>query len=978
MNSWRGVPGLRRWWRDKKQGLGILMVMSLGCFLLAFTFLFSDSLEATMEARRKDAYGEWQYACVNIDASEEAKLGAIPFIERRGCLWSAGILSGQSTYYGVGGMDAEAAELARIHVKEGHLPEQKGEIALEASLVKVLGLSGQLGEPVSFSIDPAEGNAQKILGAESRTIEGTLCGIMEDYANNWYISSKTLIPGILLTEDSIPDFTWPEVRNLLITGVSEWSLDAMESDLRGLEPDPDSMNSESMAAGDTNAKDESTESVADGDANSKDTKSKKTKPEETSGASSGGTWLLESQKYIRNKFLYPDETSDNVQESMQVIRIVTLVLIALISIAVVGSSVKYRKEEWKQLVRLGAEISRLRGLLLQEAIAFLVLSISLGLGSVILVFRLLRPLFSYGLGFSLISRLDLRHLATAAGMSAGVSLIAYLIPLLRMRALAGVEYRSTDSAGPFSGTRSRGLCAMRRQLRIRLRQGIRRKGRSVGTVSFETIFFRQWVNHPLQKLLQFLLLTAMIAIPCIGIRAVSETASLLRGQLKNYGDSYTWEYSYGTEGLDGLPGGIHPNRLDGLDRIYGVASYSAYRVLSRTDLIQADFSAWGGSEYLDEQKDTVRYLLVSEDEACANRERQASDPDTEKAVQERKAWLEAVRNGLDQNILPVSVVAVDSMDTLQPYLQSLEEGQVAADAFARGEEIILFLPDVFEMVYDGDKGFEVAYTERQAQRRIESGNRLLDKPSIRTGDSLSLTWKNETKTVNIGGIIKRIREADAADVYNQNAECMILCSEALLNELLPESADVYQYLRVDADLEAGYGTDTQIARFLYGVNGMEYVNHRQQIEEYRRELSMQVIMYLTLCGAGMCLLAAIQSGISRLTAQYQREQMNIFRDLGMRASWRTALTYLDQAALSLLSVLAVTMFFSIRDMIETNQKLAEWEMAERVGFKIRVGFDLRIFAGICLAVVAVNLLLTGLRMRNRRNPIRKKKSPKEY
>ena len=324
------------------------------------------------------------------------------------------------------------------------------------------------------------------------------------------------------------------------------------------------------------------------------------------------------------------------------------------------------------------------------------------------------------------------------------------------------------------------------------------------------------------------------------------------------------------------------------------------------------------------------------------------------------------------------MVAVDSMDTLQPYLQSLEEGQVAADAFARGEEIILFLPDVFEMVYDGDKGFEVAYTERQAQRRIESGNRLLDKPSIRTGDSLSLTWKNETKTVNIGGIIKRIREADAADVYNQNAECMILCSEALLNELLPESADVYQYLRVDADLEAGYGTDTQIARFLYGVNGMEYVNHRQQIEEYRRELSMQVIMYLTLCGAGMCLLAAIQSGISRLTAQYQREQMNIFRDLGMRASWRTALTYLDQAALSLLSVLAVTMFFSIRDMIETNQKLAEWEMAERVGFKIRVGFDLRIFAGICLAVVAVNLLLTGLRMRNRRNPIRKKKSPKEY
>ena len=66
--------------------------------------------------------------------------------------------------------------------------------------------------------------------------------------------------------------------------------------------------------------------------------------------------------------------------------------------------------------------------------------------------------------------------------------------------------------------------------------------------------------------------------------------------------------------------------------------------------------------------------------------------------------------------------------------------------------------------------------------------------------------------------------------------------------------------------------------------------HGQQIEEYRRELSMQVIMYLTLCGAGMCLLAAYSVwNIETDSTVLQREQMNIFRDLGMRASWRTAL-----------------------------------------------------------------------------------------
>ena len=43
------IPGMRRWRKNRKQLFLILAAMSLCFFLIEMTFLFSDSLELTMQ-----------------------------------------------------------------------------------------------------------------------------------------------------------------------------------------------------------------------------------------------------------------------------------------------------------------------------------------------------------------------------------------------------------------------------------------------------------------------------------------------------------------------------------------------------------------------------------------------------------------------------------------------------------------------------------------------------------------------------------------------------------------------------------------------------------------------------------------------------------------------------------------------------------------------------------------------------------------
>ena len=107
---------------------------------MEFIFLFSDSMENTLQERRLDAYGEWQLAIEDVSEVDEGRVRALPLLERAGAVWTVGdVVTGEILNAScLGGMDADAVQLARLSVLEGRLPEDTGEAAVEASLLNKL------------------------------------------------------------------------------------------------------------------------------------------------------------------------------------------------------------------------------------------------------------------------------------------------------------------------------------------------------------------------------------------------------------------------------------------------------------------------------------------------------------------------------------------------------------------------------------------------------------------------------------------------------------------------------------------------------------------------------------------------------------------------------------------------------------------------------------------------------------------------
>ena len=403
MDQLKQVPGFRRWKKDRKHFIRILLVMSLSFFLMEFSFLLSDSLETTLDQRRKDAYGEWQFALLNLDPSlgETHTLDQNPFIEHSGYIWSQGMLAndGLDGDYGVGGIDEDAKGISRIQVLDGHFPESAGEAAVEASLLKRLGGSGTLGETIHLEMSPVDVDGKKIPDAEVKTMDVTVCGIIADYTANWCISNRALLPGVLLTEDSFSGWETEPYKTFLMLSDQEWNMEEMEAD------------------------------IMDGGIRTSIAKI----PSQAEREQKLRTF---ERKLVRNDYTYPKDASDSIETVMGAVRTLSGVLAVIILGLTVVTSVHSRREEWRSLTLLGANRQRLKGLLFQEALEFGLLSMLLGVGGALLIFALLMPLSSALLGFSLSYGFSAIHLLMSMGIGCGMVAISYLIPFLQMKKLS--------------------------------------------------------------------------------------------------------------------------------------------------------------------------------------------------------------------------------------------------------------------------------------------------------------------------------------------------------------------------------------------------------------------------------------------------------------------------------------------------------------------------------------------------------------
>lgn len=251
------IPGMRRWRKNRKQLFLILAAMSLCFFLIEMTFLFSDSLELTMQERRMDAYGEWQYALKHISEEDEAKILALPLLEKAGTVWTAGDIENEAIKgaFAIGGMDENAIDLSRLTLVDGHFPEKAGEAAVEATILKKLGVEMRVGETIVLEIAPYQksndtSGTKRTSGKnkEIREITLTVCGIIKDYSTGWCISTNIELPGVFITEETatahaleLPSSEDPQLarahNTLLMKGRPEWTSIREDMDSFAMNPD---------------------------------------------------------------------------------------------------------------------------------------------------------------------------------------------------------------------------------------------------------------------------------------------------------------------------------------------------------------------------------------------------------------------------------------------------------------------------------------------------------------------------------------------------------------------------------------------------------------------------------------------------------------------------------------------------------------------------------------------------------------------
>ncbi|XCP83706.1 ABC transporter permease [Roseburia hominis] len=186
---------------QKKYSIQILGIAILACLLMQMGFQMTTGIQETFRENRKEIYGEWERILLEADSRAETSVKENPFIEKHGSMQIYGVLAGdyfENEQSNIGTIDEDAWKLGRLKLKEGSLPKNENEIAMEYSMLASLGYADRLGEEIRLEIIPSVEFSYKEEPVELTYI---LCGIIRDYQVNWDISSRHRLPAGVVTAE---------------------------------------------------------------------------------------------------------------------------------------------------------------------------------------------------------------------------------------------------------------------------------------------------------------------------------------------------------------------------------------------------------------------------------------------------------------------------------------------------------------------------------------------------------------------------------------------------------------------------------------------------------------------------------------------------------------------------------------------------------------------------------------------------------
>ena len=190
-------------WRRRRSSLLLFLVLLLSFAFAVMMLSVMGSMNRTNIEYLKNTYGAWYGAIPDGKAEDRAFLEQQDWLDRLGESRSYGTVSVGSPVSGAGTVDETFLELGRIKLNDGRLPEQPGEIAMEADLLSALGYDYTLGQTVTLPLEI--GLADDPESAVLVERDFTLTGILKEYAHLWILNEnrqdRLLNAAIFLPED---------------------------------------------------------------------------------------------------------------------------------------------------------------------------------------------------------------------------------------------------------------------------------------------------------------------------------------------------------------------------------------------------------------------------------------------------------------------------------------------------------------------------------------------------------------------------------------------------------------------------------------------------------------------------------------------------------------------------------------------------------------------------------------------------------
>ena len=193
--------------RRRRSSLLLFLVLLLSFAFAVMMLSVMGSMNRTNIEYLKNTYGAWYGAIPDGKPEDRTFLEQRDWLDQLGESTNYGMVVGTQPVCGIGTVDETFLELGRIRLQEGRLPEQPGEIAMEADVLGSLGYDPTVGQTIHIFIDiPDDQQPDDIFYRVER--EFVLTGVLKEYANIWIlnanIQNRLLNSALILPEDVEP------------------------------------------------------------------------------------------------------------------------------------------------------------------------------------------------------------------------------------------------------------------------------------------------------------------------------------------------------------------------------------------------------------------------------------------------------------------------------------------------------------------------------------------------------------------------------------------------------------------------------------------------------------------------------------------------------------------------------------------------------------------------------------------------------